>query len=43
MRQELAETRERLETEHADAEKLRRRLADERAALEEERRSVGRG
>jgi DNA mismatch repair protein MutS2 len=42
VRQELAETRERLAVEHADAEKLRRRLADERAALEEERRSVGR-
>jgi len=41
VRQELAETRERLETEHADAAKLRRRLADERAALEEERRNVG--
>ena len=42
VRQELAETRERLEVERADAEKLRRRLAVERAALEEERRSVGR-
>ena len=42
VRQELAETRERLAAEHADAEKLRRRLADERAALEEERRSVSR-
>ncbi|HEY7216501.1 MAG TPA: Smr/MutS family protein [Thermoanaerobaculia bacterium] len=41
VRQELAETRDRLETEHADAAKLRRRLADERSALEEERRSVG--
>jgi DNA mismatch repair protein MutS2 len=41
VRQELAETRERLETEAADAEKLRRRLAAERAALEEERRSTG--
>jgi DNA mismatch repair protein MutS2 len=40
VRQELAETRDRLETEHADAAKLRRRLADERTALEEERRSV---
>jgi DNA mismatch repair protein MutS2 len=40
VRQELAETRERLEIEHADAEKLRRRLADERAALEEERRGT---
>ena len=40
VRQELAETRDRLETEHADAAKLRRRLADERSALEEERRSV---
>jgi DNA mismatch repair protein MutS2 len=35
------ETRERLETEAADAEKLRRRLDEERRALEEERRSVG--
>jgi DNA mismatch repair protein MutS2 len=42
VRQELAETRDRLETEHADAEKLRRRLADERSALEEERRTVAR-
>ena len=42
VRQELAETRDRLEVEHADAEKLRRRLADERAALEDERRNVGR-
>ena len=41
VRGELAETRDRLETEHADAAKLRRRLADERSALEEERRSVG--
>jgi DNA mismatch repair protein MutS2 len=41
VRQELAETRDRLETEHADAAKLRRRLADERSALEEERRGVG--
>src|SRR6202163_3110044 len=41
VRQELAETRERLEAEHADAEKLRRRLAEERTALEEERRSTG--
>jgi len=41
VRQELAETRARLETEHADAAKLRRRLADERSALEEERRNVG--
>ncbi len=40
VRQELAETRDRLEIEHADAVKLRRRLADERSALEEERRSV---
>jgi DNA mismatch repair protein MutS2 len=40
VRQELAETRERLESEHADAAKLRRRLADENAALEEERRTV---
>ena len=41
MRQELTETRERLETEHEDAVKLRRRLAEERAALEEERRTTG--
>ncbi|HEX4962662.1 MAG TPA: Smr/MutS family protein [Thermoanaerobaculia bacterium] len=41
VRQELAETRERLEVERADAEKLRRRLAEERAALEEERKSTG--
>jgi DNA mismatch repair protein MutS2 len=40
VRQELAETRERLETERADAEKLARRLAGEREALEDERRSV---
>jgi DNA mismatch repair protein MutS2 len=42
VRQELTETRERLETEHEDAVKLRRRLAEERTALEEERRSTGR-
>lgn len=42
VRGELAEARDRLATEAADAETLRRRLADERAALEEERRSVGR-
>jgi len=42
VRQELAETRDRLEMEAADAEKLRRRLAAEQAALEEERRSVAR-
>ncbi len=41
VRQELTETRERLETEHEDAVKLRRRLAEERAALEEERRTTG--
>jgi DNA mismatch repair protein MutS2 len=40
VRQELAQTREGLETERADAEKLRRRLAAEQAALEEERRST---
>jgi DNA mismatch repair protein MutS2 len=40
VRQELAETRQRLETERADAEKLARRLAAERSALEDERRSV---
>jgi DNA mismatch repair protein MutS2 len=42
VRQELAETRERLETEHADAAKLRRRMAEELAAVEDERRSVAR-
>ena len=42
VRQELSETRERLETEASDAEKLRRRLEAERNALEEERRNVGR-
>lgn len=42
VRQELSETRDRLEIEHSDAEKLRRRLADERAALEEERRNTAR-
>lgn len=41
VRQELSETRERLQIEAADAEKLRRRLEAERNALEEERRSVG--
>ncbi|HKH44490.1 MAG TPA: Smr/MutS family protein [Thermoanaerobaculia bacterium] len=41
VRRELAETRDRMETERADAEKLRRRLSDELAAAEEERRSVG--
>ncbi|HKV10163.1 MAG TPA: hypothetical protein VJ725_18625, partial [Thermoanaerobaculia bacterium] len=41
VRQELAETRESLAIEHADAEKLRRRLAAEQAAMEEERRNVG--
>ena len=40
MRQELAETRDRLEVERSDAEKLRRRLAEEEEALAEERRSV---
>jgi DNA mismatch repair protein MutS2 len=40
VRQELAETRDRLEVERSDAEKLRRRLAEEEAALAEERRSV---
>jgi DNA mismatch repair protein MutS2 len=40
VRQELAETRDSLEVERADAEKLRRRLADERAALEEERKNT---
>ena len=42
VRRELAETRDRLEVEAADAEKLRRRLAAELAAIEEERRTVGR-
>lgn len=41
IRQELAETREQLETEAADAAKLRRRLADEHAALAEERKGLG--
>jgi len=41
VRQDLSDTRERLEIEAADAEKLRRRLEAERNALEEERRSVG--
>ena len=41
VRRELSETRDRLEVEADDAEKLRRRLADERAALEEERKTVG--
>jgi DNA mismatch repair protein MutS2 len=40
VRQELAETRDSLEVERSDAEKLRRRLAEESAALAEERRSV---
>ncbi|HEY8020018.1 MAG TPA: Smr/MutS family protein [Thermoanaerobaculia bacterium] len=42
VRTELAQARDRLEVEASDAEKLRRRLADERAALEDERKSVGR-
>ena len=42
VRQELAETRDRLAVERSDAEKLNRRLADERSALEEERRTLGR-
>jgi DNA mismatch repair protein MutS2 len=42
VRRELTETHERLEVEAADAEKLRRRLAAELAAIEEERRTVGR-
>lgn len=41
VRQDLSDTRERLEIEAADAEKLRRRLEAERNALEEERRGVG--
>lgn len=40
VRQELAETRERLAMEVSDAEKLRRRLEAERNAAEEERRNV---
>jgi DNA mismatch repair protein MutS2 len=42
VRRELLETRDRLEMEQADAEKLRRRLADQLAEVEEERRTVGR-
>lgn len=42
VRREVIETRERLETEQADAEKLRRRLADQLTEVEEERRTVGR-
>ena len=41
VRRELTETRDRMESERNDAEKLRRRLADELAGLEEERRTVG--
>ncbi len=41
VRQELAAARDRMETEAADAEKLRRRLAAESAALEEERQALG--
>ncbi|HYN23392.1 MAG TPA: Smr/MutS family protein [Thermoanaerobaculia bacterium] len=40
VRQELTGTRERLEIEAADAEKLRRRLETENRALEEERKTV---
>jgi DNA mismatch repair protein MutS2 len=40
VRQELTGTRERLEIEAADAEKLRRRLETENRALEEERKGV---
>ncbi len=40
-RQELAETRSELELEKSDAEKLRRRLAEELAAAAEERKTVG--
>lgn len=39
-RQELTETREKLEVELLDAEKLRRRLAEREAALAEEKRLV---
>lgn len=42
VRRELAETRDRLAEEAADAEKLRRRLEAEHRAVEEERRTVGR-
>lgn len=41
VRSELAGARDRLEVEAGDAEKLRRRLAGELAALEEERKVVG--
>jgi DNA mismatch repair protein MutS2 len=41
VRRELAETRDRLEVEASDAEKLRRRLAADLAAVEEERKVVG--
>jgi DNA mismatch repair protein MutS2 len=40
VRQELAETRDSLQVERSDAEKLRRRLAEEEAALADERRNV---
>jgi DNA mismatch repair protein MutS2 len=42
VRQELAAARDQMETEAADAEKLRKRLAAESAALEEERQALGR-
>jgi DNA mismatch repair protein MutS2 len=42
VRQELAAARDRMEIEAADAEKLRRRLDRERAALEAERQVLGR-
>jgi DNA mismatch repair protein MutS2 len=42
IRQELAETRDELATEVADAAKLRRRLADEEAGLAEERKGLAR-
>jgi DNA mismatch repair protein MutS2 len=42
LRRELNETLGRLDVDREDAEKLRRRLADELAGLEEERRTVGR-
>jgi len=41
LRGELAAEKERVEQEAADAEKLRRRLAEEEKALVEERRAVG--
>lgn len=42
IRREVVEARDLLEMERTDAEKLRRRLADQLAEAEEERRTVGR-